>query len=623
MVLQASGPRYIGIDLGTTYSAMAWLDSHGTPVTLTNAEDDTTTPSVVLFEPSGEVIVGREAKRAALMVPDLVADYVKRDMGEAQYHKRINFRFYSPPSISALILKKLKQDAERRIGPITGAVITVPAYFDERRRRATAAAGEIAGLRIIDILNEPTAAALAYAFRDFVSNGGKPDDAVGRAIATTAPHIAVVYDLGGGTFDVTVLRICGDDLTVLATDGDAKLGGREWDDCIVDWACRAFKKQYRSDPRKDPHSFQQITLAAEESKKDLSRLPRTRIVVTHAGQQLALELAREEFEKMTAHLLERTRQRVALVIEEAGLIWSQVHEVLAVGGSSRMPMVLRMLRDVTGKEPNCSLPPGEAVAHGAAIHAAIKAVDLWQTKTHVSPSLPTPDSPPPLPSARDDDAQQDAFSGIQPIDDLLPAAQPVHVNDDWDDHHSNSDSVTDETSRDALLEAVLSDETIDLGMGGDPSAHFDPAVRNTLRRVKKTDVNAHSLGVIVTRSLGGRGKSILIPRNTPLPASATKIYGTMKENQPEVVIRILEGESPYVDECTMLGTCRIADLPLDLTKGSPVEVTFTLDDSGRLNVRAVETTSGQFVTTTIQCESGISPEKIDRAREALEHISVV
>jgi molecular chaperone DnaK (HSP70) len=171
---------------------------------------------------------------------------------------------------------------------------------------------------------------------------------------------------------------------------------------------------------------------------------------------------------------------------------------------------------------------------------------------------------------------------------------------------------------------VLSDETIDLELeGGDPAAQFEPSVQENLRRVKKTDVNAHSLGVIVTRSIGGRGKSILIPRNTPLPASSTKIYGTMKPDQPEVVIRIIEGESMDVDECNQLGVCRITGLPPGLPKGSPVEVTFTLDGSGRLHVRAVESTSGQFVTTTIVCDAGITREKIERAREALERISVV
>lgn len=602
-------PRYIGIDLGTTYSAVAWLDPHGTPVTLPNAEDEPTTPSVVLFETSGEVIVGREAKRAALVVPDCVADHVKREMGEPQYHKRINFRFYSPSSVSALILKKLKQDAERRIGPIAGAVITVPAYFDEKRRRATAAAGEIAGLKVIDILNEPTAAALAYAFRDFVNRGGEPTDATIMSIATTAPHTALVYDLGGGTLDVTVLRIDGDDLRVLATDGDGKLGGRDWDERIIDWACHHFRRQFGGDPRDDPHSLQALVLAAEEAKKDLSRLPKTRLSVTHGGRWLRLDLARVEFERMTADLLDRTRQCVTRVIEEAQLTWGDVQEVLAVGGSSRMPMVLSMLKDVAGKEPNCSLPPGEAVAHGAAIHAAIKAFELWgqQQATPPAPSPRPARAPaPPAPAT--------------PFDDL--AEHGIGSSVELEAHELAAEHV-DDAKRDQMLEAVLSDETIDLEIGDNPAKQFDPAVSEALGRVRKTDVNAHTLGVIVTRSIGGRGRSILIPRNTALPAAATKVYGTLRENQPEVVIRIIEGESPDVDECSALGACRITALPPGLVRGSPVEVTFTLDGSGRLHVQAVELTSGQSVTTTIQCDAGITPDKILRARDAVGKIPVV
>ena len=260
---------------------------------------------------------------------------------------------------------------------MAGAVITVPAYFDEDRRRATAAAGEIAGLNVIDIVNEPTAAALAYAFRDFINRGGRPDDVVARAIAATAPHTAVVYNLGGGTFDVTILRIAGDDLTVLATDGDARLGGRDFDEIIVDWAADCFINKHGSDPHANPLSFQGLVLAAEEAKKDLFKLQRTRIAVQHDGETMVLEISRIEFERLSAPLLQRTRDRVNRVIDDAGLTWSQVHEVLAVGGSARMPQVLKMLREVTGKVPNCSLPPDEAVAQGAAIHAAIKAVDLW------------------------------------------------------------------------------------------------------------------------------------------------------------------------------------------------------------------------------------------------------
>jgi hypothetical protein len=246
-----------------------------------------------------------------------------------------------------------------------------------------------------------------------------------------------------------------------------------------------------------------------------------------------------------------------------------------------------------GAPPPTPLSPAEPVpANGAAATAS----DAFATIE--APEEPSPATP--LPGSRFQ------YAGTAPI----PPPAPDEL---------------DEAARDALLQSILSDETIDLEIGGteDPAAQFDPAVQETLRRVTKTDVNAHSLGVIVTRTLGGRGKSILIPRNTPLPAGYTKIYGTMKPNQPEVVIRIIEGESEYPDDCHQLGVCKITGLPPDLPKGSPVEVTFTLDDSGRLHVRAVEQTSGQFVTTTIECDSGMSRERIDRARGALENVSVV
>lgn len=583
--------RFVGIDLGTTYSAIAWLDPHGTPVTLTNTEDETTTPSVVLFEPTGEVVVGREAKRAALIVPDLVADHVKREMGQPQYHKKINEKAFSPSAISALVLKKLRQDAERRIGKIAGAVITVPAYFDEKRRRATAAAGEIAGLNVIDILNEPTAAAMAYAFRDFVKAGGEATDPTAMHFTD---HTAVVYDLGGGTFDVTVLQISGDDLTVLATDGDGQLGGRDFDERIIQWACQQFHQRFGGDPHDDPHSLQGLVIAAEEAKKDLSRLPKTRLLIMHAGRSLRLELTREEFEQMTADLLDRTRQCLTRVMIDAGVTWPNVQEILAVGGSSRMPMVLDLLRNVTGKEPNCSLPPAEAVAHGAAIHAAIRACQLWAGKQKAPTRVHTPSTK--IQYHHTADEAEDADGAIAELDDA---------------------------AREKLLDAVLSGEVIDLQIEEDPSRQFDQSVGNTLKRVRKTDVNAHTLGVVVTRASAGRGRSVLIPRNTPLPATSTKVYGTLKPNQPEVVIRILEGEDDDVERCSALGVCRITGLPPHLPQGSPVRVTFMLDSSGRLHVEAVEMTSGRSVQTDIQCDAGITQERIERAREAIEKMPVV
>ncbi|GAF99163.1 unnamed protein product, partial [marine sediment metagenome] len=240
MIQADSDGRVIGIDLGTTFSAMAYLDRHGAAVTIPNGEGELTTPSVVLFEPDGSIVVGREARRACLIYPDRVAACVKRDMGEKFFSHPVAGKRLSPPSIAAFILKKLKQDAERRMGPVAGAVITVPAYFDEGRRQATVDAGKLAGLNVIDIINEPTSAALAYAFRSFVDRGGRAEDTPAAAIFATAPNTAMVYDLGGGTFDVTIIRIQGDEVRVLATDGDVRLGGKDWDQRIVDRAAEMF-----------------------------------------------------------------------------------------------------------------------------------------------------------------------------------------------------------------------------------------------------------------------------------------------------------------------------------------------------------------------------------------------
>lgn len=220
----------LGIDLGTTFSAMAHLDPSGLPVTIPNAEGELTTPSVVLFEPGGEVVVGREARRAALSEPGRVAEDVKRHMGDSYFPKLLDGKRLTPVGISSLILGKLRRDAEKRIGRIEGVVITVPAYFDEARRQATAAAGRLAGLKVIDIINEPTAAALAYAYRGLSAQEQKSVRGL-----DSPPRTALVYDLGGGTFDVTVLRIAGSDLKVLATAGDVQLGGRDWDERLFSY----------------------------------------------------------------------------------------------------------------------------------------------------------------------------------------------------------------------------------------------------------------------------------------------------------------------------------------------------------------------------------------------------
>ncbi len=321
----------VGIDLGTTFSAVAYLDRMGFPVTIPNAEGELITPSAVLFEPDGSVVVGRQALRAAIVQPERVALCVKRDMGETFYSRIVAGRRWKPQHLAAFILRKLKQDAERRIGPVRGAVITVPAYYDEARRQATVDAGRIASLRVVDIINEPTAAALAYAFRKVVDRGDL--DAIEQL--KSAGGTVAVYDLGGGTFDVTVIRQCENQVNVLATDGDLFLGGRDWDERIVNHVAKAFIETFGTDPRENPQAMQELWRAAEEAKKDLSSRQATMFSISHAGHRLPVTLTRDQFGQMTKDLLYRTESRIVRVLRNAHLSWSDLNEVLLVGGSSR------------------------------------------------------------------------------------------------------------------------------------------------------------------------------------------------------------------------------------------------------------------------------------------------
>lgn len=354
----------VGIDLGTTFSVLAYIDPDGRPLSVLNSSGDILTPSVVLFD-GDEIVVGKEAVAASALEPEKVAECVKRDMGKKAFHKTINGQTYPPEVISSLILRKLKSDAERKLGPIESAVITVPAYFDEPRRRATADAGRLAGLEVLDIVNEPTAAALAYGQRlGLLDRRGKTPDG--------KPLRALVYDLGGGTFDVTLVAIDDNNFRAIATDGDVLLGGKDWDEVLAKLAADRFAAQYGADPRDDPVSRQELSLAAEAAKRALTERHKTSIVVNHLGRRLKIDITREEFEEATLPLLYRTRATVQLVVKQAGLSWSEVDRILLVGGSTRMPMVARMLEELSGKVPDASLSADEAVAHGAALFARLQ-----------------------------------------------------------------------------------------------------------------------------------------------------------------------------------------------------------------------------------------------------------
>ena len=359
----------VGIDLGTTFSAIATLDDHGHPVTLPNRDGDMLTPSAVLLADDGTAVVGQSALDVALEQPDRVATLIKRRMGHPSFGRPVAGREFRPETLSAIILRKLVQDAELRIGPINKAVITVPAYFDDTRRKATQDAGRIAGLEVIDVLDEPTAAALAYSLEPARESDQPPTG----PIAPGNRRTVMVYDLGGGTFDVTLVRLSHQRFQTLAIEGDVRLGGKDWDDRIVDHVAEQFVRQTGSDPRSDPMSLANLQSAAERAKRTLSKLPQTNITCTHGGRVLTVSLSRAEFENMTRDLLTRTRLTTQEVLRQAKLTWDKVNRVLLVGGSTHMPMTGQMLLELTGKEPDNSLAVSEVVARGAALHAGIAA----------------------------------------------------------------------------------------------------------------------------------------------------------------------------------------------------------------------------------------------------------
>jgi molecular chaperone DnaK len=353
----------VGIDLGTTYSALAYLDSTGRPCTVPNGAGDLLTPSALFFDEDG-VVVGKEAAKSSTVTPESYAECFKREMGSVRLHRRVRGLDVPPEILSGFVLRRLKQDAERRLGPIRKVVITVPAFFDETRRRATQDAGRLADLEVLDIINEPTAAAVAYGHDRGFLHLTPSGDQVNR-------QRVLVYDLGGGTFDVTILEIEGSRFRAVATDGDVLLGGKDFDERLVNHLARQFADAHGADPRSDLQDAAQLWLDAQEAKHALSERSKTTVVCFHAGIRMRVEVTRSQFEDMICDLVERTETTTSLVVRQAGLDWPQIDRVLLVGGSSRIPMIAHMLHRLTGKPPDCSPSPDEAVAHGAALYAGM------------------------------------------------------------------------------------------------------------------------------------------------------------------------------------------------------------------------------------------------------------
>ena len=377
--------KIIGIDLGTTFSAIAYINEDTKKAEIIpSPEQERITPSVVLFEDEDNVIVGKIAKQNAAAEPTKVVEFVKRQIGRPKEDikdKDGNIvqgwcfensgKKYSAQQISAFILKKLKNDAEERLGTtITDAVITCPAYFGDPERAATKEAGIIAGFNVLAIIDEPVAAALAYG----LDKSGKKQK-------------VFVVDLGGGTFDVVILDICGGRIREIAVNGDHLLGGKDWDDEIIKYVAECFKEKYGTNPLGDLASYQDLQLKAIRAKEELSRRDKSKITCAHAGNSLAVELTKNKFEDLTAPLVDRCKILCEVVLNEAKMTWKDIDVILLVGGSTRMPMIKKMIADVSGKTPSEDLNPDECVAHGAAWQGAILGVQSGDVTGEVAKIL--------------------------------------------------------------------------------------------------------------------------------------------------------------------------------------------------------------------------------------------
>lgn len=350
----------VGIDLGTTYSCIAYLNEHGEPVTIPNRDGELSTPSVVMFD-GGQVIVGTEALRNSVRAPDRVVMHAKRYMGDLNHVWSIQGRNYSPIDISAYILQTLLNDARQRIGEVERAVITVPAQFSDVQRQATAEAGRRAGLKQVDIINEPVAAALCFVLGS--------EGIWFTELATS--QVIMVVDLGGGTFDLSLVRYEKNAVRVIASGGDLHLGGLDWNNTLQKAIVRQFQKEFSLDPAGDRESLQALSLEVEQTKRSLSVRPKAALTCQHAGRRKTYQVEVEQFERLTKPHVDRMRDLTKALLQERELGWAHIDVVLTTGGASRMPMVRHMLKQLSGRTLNTSLSPDQSIAHGATYYAGM------------------------------------------------------------------------------------------------------------------------------------------------------------------------------------------------------------------------------------------------------------
>jgi len=536
-----------GIDLGTTYSCIAYVDETGRPVVLKSAVGEDTTPSVVYFESPENVVVGRQAKDSALLAPNLVVELIKRQMGQ-DVHYAFHGQDHTPESISALILRELARAAREQTGEeVRDVVITVPAYFGVLEREATRTAGQIAGLTVLDVIAEPVAAALNYeALRE---NSG--------------PRHIFIYDLGGGTFDTTVIRIEGDDIQVVCTDGNHHLGGADWDSAIIDFLLHGFTEQYPElDPAGDEQFMQDLATSAEQLKKQLSATQTRKYNVRFDGSVVQLELTREHLEELTSELLERTMEITERTIATA---WQKgverFDDVLLVGGMTITPAIARTLRERFGLEARLQ-DPHLAVAKGAALFALMQKVQGTMAGT--------------------------GESG--------PGGTAQEVADQL--------GISEEQVRSIARKRVAT--VVPRAFGLKVVDSKDPLFETDPQRARHYIVH-------------------LLTANTPLPAdTGPETFRTVRDNQREVSLEVWEqaGEvaSEELEHNTHIGEGALSELP-PRPAGAPFQVVFHMSETGLLKVHGQEADSGREVRFEIQI-GGLDEAEVQRATSAVARYEV-
>ena len=541
--------KIYGIDLGTTYSSIAHVDEHGKAVLIQNAESSTSTPSVVFFD-GDEIIVGDVAKESAALYPHDVVTFVKRSMGEPNFLFENKNQSYHAEEISNYIIRKIVQDAEQNTGDkIKDIVITCPAYFGINEREATRKAGEIAGFNVHQIINEPTAAAISYGMVD-------SDD----------ERVVLVYDLGGGTFDITMIDIKPESIEVICTGGDHNLGGKDWDDRIVAYLAQEFQKKtgMKEDILEDATTCQDLQLSAERSKKMLTQRRKVPISVTHGGERVKIELEREKFEELTHDLIERTVAFTHDMLKEASKKgYNSFDDIILVGGSTRMPQVRTRVKKEFSKDPRIFDPDG-SIAKGAAIYG-------WKLVLHDGLIR------------RIAAKTQKSFTQIKTVMD-------------------ESDSKTRRKLAQASGEEMPESAMVDI-----------------------TDVTSKSFGVIILTESEGERVSNIILKNTAVPTSVKRSFYTAEENQEGVYIRVMESESSAEnippDYAVEIGTA-LLDLPRGLPADLPIDITFNLDKEGCLHINAVESKENRRVNVSIETTSVIEGAALKLAKKRSQSLVV-